>query len=122
MGETRVRDWGISPTVREGSAGTPLESFLAGHFDSLSEALDIHYNALLNQQAFDASASVARADLRKKISRQQKLLKQLPEDLASHADAEQQKRLGDLLLANLSTAKRDGKRVVLIDYFADDAA
>ncbi len=118
---------GSSPTrsgvgaVREGATGTPLESFLAGQFDSLSAALDTHYNALLNQQAFDASASTARADLRKKISRQQKLLKQLQADQASHAEAEQQKRLGDLLLANLSTAKRSRNRVKLIDYFSADA-
>ena len=59
--------------------------------------------------------------MRKKVSRQQKLLKQLQADLASHADAEQQKRLGDLLLANLSTAKRSRNRVKLIDYFSADA-
>ena len=59
--------------------------------------------------------------MRKKITRQQKLLKQLQADLASHADAEQQKRLGDLLLANLSTAKRSRNRVKLIDYFSADA-
>ncbi len=112
---------GISPTVREGSTGTPLESFLAGQFDLFSAALDSHYSALLNQQAFDASASAARADLRKRASRQQKLLKQLQADLASHSDAEQQKRLGDLLLANLSTAKRSRNRVKLIDYFSADA-
>jgi len=132
--ETRARERGISPTrgpqtgspagvgaVREGSTGTPLESFLAGQFDSFSAALDSHYSALLNQQAFDASASAARADLRKRASRQQKLLKQLQADLASHSDAEQQKRLGDLLLANLSTAKRSRNRVKLIDYFSADA-
>src|SRR5713226_990291 len=125
---------GISPTrgpqtgspagvgaVREGSTGTPLESFLAGQFDLFSAALDSHYSSLLNQQAFDASASAARADLRKRASRQQKLLKQLQADLASHSDAEQQKRLGDLLLANLSTAKRSRNRVKLIDYFSANA-
>jgi predicted ribosome quality control (RQC) complex YloA/Tae2 family protein len=133
-GETRVRERGTSPTrgpqtgspagvgaVREGSAGEPLESFLAGQFDSLSAALDVHYNALMNAQAFDASASAVRAELRKKISRQQRLLKQLQTDLKSHADAEEQKRLGDLLLANLSTARRRRNRVELIDYFSADA-
>ncbi len=107
--------------VREGETGTLLELFLAGQFDSLSAALDHHYSALLTQQAFDTQASTARAELRKSVSRQQKLLKQLQADLASHADAEQQKRLGDLLLANLSTAKRSHNRVKLIDYFSADA-
>jgi predicted ribosome quality control (RQC) complex YloA/Tae2 family protein len=120
-GEPRVRDRGSSPPVREGSISETLELHRAGEFDSLSEALDHYYNALLSQQAFDAHASAARADLRKKITRQQKLLKQLQADLASHSDAEQQKRLGDLLLANLSTAERGDNRVKLIDYFSPDA-
>jgi len=106
--------------VREGSVIEPLDR-TPGQFDSLSEALDHHYNALINAQAFDAQASNARADLRKKLSRQQKLLKTLQTGLAGHADAEQQKRLGDLLLANLSTARRSRDRVKLIDYFSADA-
>src|SRR5258708_690424 len=116
-----VRDRGISPIVREGSAVEIREVHRAGQIASLSEALDAHYSALLNQQAFDAHAAAARADLRKKISRQQKLLKQLQADLSGHANAEQQKRLGDLLLANLSTAKRSRDRVKLIDYFSPGA-
>jgi len=88
---------------------------------SASEAADAYYSALLVGQAFDNRAGAARAELRKKTTQRRKLLKQLEQDLATHAGAEQQKRLGDLLLANLSTATRDGKRVVLIDYFADDA-
>jgi len=89
---------------------------------SASEAADAHFSSLLVAQAFDNRAAVARADLRKKITQRKKLLKQLEQDLASHAGAAQQKHLGDLLLANLSTATRDGKRVVLIDYFTDDAS
>jgi predicted ribosome quality control (RQC) complex YloA/Tae2 family protein len=111
---------GSSPTAREGSVVEPFDR-TPGQFDSLSEALDRHYSALLTQLAFDVRASAARADLRKKISRQQKLVKQLQADLVSHSDAEQQKRLGDLLLANLSTAKRSRNRVKLIDYFSPDA-
>jgi predicted ribosome quality control (RQC) complex YloA/Tae2 family protein len=87
-----------------------------------SEAADAYFTSLLVEQAFENRAGAARADLRKKISHQKKLLKQLEKDLSSHANAELQKRVGDLLLANLSTAQRDGKRVVLIDYFTDDAS
>jgi predicted ribosome quality control (RQC) complex YloA/Tae2 family protein len=89
---------------------------------SASAAADAYFTSLLVEQAFDSRAGAARAELRKKITHQKRLIKQLEQDLASHADAEHHKRLGDLLLANLSTAQRDGKRVVLVDYFADDAA
>jgi predicted ribosome quality control (RQC) complex YloA/Tae2 family protein len=88
---------------------------------SASAAADAYFTSLLVEQAFDSRAGAARAELRKKIAHQKKLLKQLEQDLASHADADHHKRLGDLLLANLSTAKREGQRVVLVDYFADDA-
>lgn len=89
---------------------------------SASEAADAHFTSLLVEQAFEHRAASARAELRKKISHQKKLLKQLEKDLSSHADADQQKLVGDLLLANLSTAQRDGKRVVLTDYFTADAS
>src|SRR5438105_5713251 len=88
---------------------------------SASEAADAYFTSLLSEKAFDAKAAAARSKLRRKLSRQQKLLQELQKDLATHADAEQHKRIGDLLLANLGTATREGDRVKLIDYFADDA-
>src|SRR6266404_4636092 len=97
------------------------ETIRSEKFSSASEAADAYFTSLLSGQAFDAKASAARSSLRKKISRQQKLLQELQKDLATHADAEQHKRIGDLLLANLGTARREGNRIKLIDYFVDDA-
>jgi predicted ribosome quality control (RQC) complex YloA/Tae2 family protein len=93
-----------------------------GRHASASAAADAYFTSLLVRQSFDNRAGAARAELRKKLAHQTRLMKQLELDLASHANAETHKRLGDLLLANLSTAKREGQRVILIDYFADDAA
>src|SRR5437016_5203856 len=98
-----------------------IEKIRSGEFSSPSEAADAYFTSLLSEQTFDTKAAAARSKLRKKLSRQQKLLQELQKDLATHADAEQHKRIGDLLLANLGTAKREGNRVELIDYFADDA-
>jgi len=111
-----------APGARRSTPGGLIPTIHRGQHDSASEAADAYFSSLLVHQAFDSRAGAARAELRKKITHHQKLLKQLKLDLASHAGAEHHKRLGDLLLANLSTAKREGKRVVLIDYFADDAA
>lgn len=94
----------------------------SGKFPSPSEAADAYYTSLEAERAYAAQAGAARASLRKKVSQQQKLLKQLEADLQSHADAEQHKRIGDLLLSNIGTAKREGNRVTLIDYFSDDAS
>src|SRR5437763_3870211 len=88
---------------------------------SASEAADAYFTSLFSEQTFDAKAAAARSKLRKRTSRQQKLLQELQKDLATHADSEQHKHIGDLLLANLGTARREGNRVKLIDYFDDDA-
>jgi len=97
-----------------------LETIQSGK-SSASAAADAYFTSLLSKRAFDAKAAAARSKLRKRISRQEKLLQELQKDLATHADAEQHKRIGDLLLANLGTARREGNRVKLIDYFAEDA-
>ena len=98
-----------------------LKIIRSGQFDSPSEAADSYYTSLLSKQDFDLRAGNVRTNLTKKIAQQKKLVQRLQKDLASHADAEANKRLGDLLLANLTTAARTGNRVELIDYFAADA-
>jgi predicted ribosome quality control (RQC) complex YloA/Tae2 family protein len=90
--------------------------------ESISESLDAHCLALAARRAVDARLQTARTQLRKEISRREKLLKQLERDLRTHANADDEKRIGDLLLANITTAKRRGTTVVLTDYFAGDAA
>jgi predicted ribosome quality control (RQC) complex YloA/Tae2 family protein len=53
--------------------------------------------------------------------RREKLQQNLVRDLAAHGDADEHKRIGDLLLANLATAERAGARVRLTDYYAEGA-
>ena len=101
--------------------GEILELFQSGRFPSLSAAADAYYTSLAVRNAFDAKAATARAQMGKEISRHQTLLRKLRKDLAGHGNSEQQKRIGDLLLANLTTAERHGSIVKLVDYFADDA-
>jgi predicted ribosome quality control (RQC) complex YloA/Tae2 family protein len=79
---------------------------------SPSQTADAYFTSLLEERAFAARASAARAELRKKLAQQEKLLKQLERDLKSHEDAEQHKRVGDLLLANLTTGRREGQTVL----------
>lgn len=122
----QIGDSYLQPETNNESRATTRESKLLNQirskqFASASEAADGYFTSLLQEKSFAARAAAARAELRKKIAQQQKLLKQLQKDLGSHADAEAQKQMGDILLANLSTAKRKGNRVTLIDYFSDDA-
>src|SRR5213593_7154 len=89
----------------------------SGQFPSPSEAADAYYQSLDREMEFDQRAAAVRRQLKIEVVRQKKLLKKLEDDLAGHAEGEHHKRIGDLLLANISTAKRSGTRVSLIDYF-----
>jgi predicted ribosome quality control (RQC) complex YloA/Tae2 family protein len=101
---------------------TDLLKLIRGReFEAPSAAADHYFTSLLAERENAARAATARGELNRKVSQQQKLLKQLERDLGGHTNPEQHKRIGDLLLANLSTAKRNGDRVRLVDYFAEDA-
>ena len=88
---------------------------------SPSETADRYFTSLIAAKAQAARIASARAELRRKVSQQERLLGQLKEDLRQHEDPQQHKRIGDLLLANLTTAKRAGNHATLIDYFSEDA-
>ena len=90
-------------------------------FSTLSEAADNYYHALETERAFDARAAQARTRLHKEISQREKLQRNLAADLKAHGDAAEHKRIGDLLLANLGSAERQGRIVKLRDYYAEDA-
>ncbi|MDX6271643.1 MAG: hypothetical protein QOD28_2866, partial [Acidobacteriota bacterium] len=95
--------------------------FSRGTHASLSAAADAYYQALETTRAFDARAAAHRARLHALADKQKKLRRNLEKDLATHGDAAEHKRVGDLLLANISTAERRGSQVFLTDYYADDA-
>ncbi|HYX42458.1 MAG TPA: NFACT family protein [Pyrinomonadaceae bacterium] len=95
--------------------------FTQGAFATLSEAADAYYQARAAERAFAARATALAARLRQEAARREKLQRNLERDLAAHGDADEHRRIGDLLLANLATAEREGARVRLTDYYADDA-
>jgi len=90
-------------------------------FASFSAAADAFYQGLEANRAFAAQATSARARLRQEITRQRKLQKHLETDLAGHGEPDQHKRLGDLLLANIATAERQGNKTRLTDFYAEGA-
>ncbi|MDT5270787.1 MAG: hypothetical protein QOH49_2973 [Acidobacteriota bacterium] len=89
-------------------------------FSSLSEALDRYYLHQETERAFDTRAGSAAARLRQQIANLRKLRDNLRRDLAGHGDAEEHKRVGDLLLANIGTAVRVGSQVRLTDFYAEE--
>lgn len=88
---------------------------------SPSAFADAHYTALDSAREFHSRASAVRAKLLRAIRQQRKLKENLQRDLVEHGDPEAHKRIGDLLLSNIATAERRGNKVVIIDYYAEDA-
>lgn len=119
-------------TPREGEAGDAraesrasrparkAQDFPREGFASLSEALDQHYLQLEAERAFDARAGAAAARLRQQAAALRKLRDNLRRDLAAHGDADEHKRAGDLLIANIGTAAREGRTVLVTDFYAED--
>ncbi|MFZ1699198.1 MAG: NFACT RNA binding domain-containing protein [Pyrinomonadaceae bacterium] len=62
-------------------------------------------------------AAKARRKVLNQIKKSIKLIENLNGDLEKHGNPEMWKRSGDLLLANLSTARRVGDKVSVTDYF-----
>ena len=90
-----------------------------GDFRSISEAAQQYYREVEAEAEFKTAAATLKDQVRREISKQEKLRANLQKDLVAHGAAEDHKRLGDLLLANMSNAKRDGARVTLTDYYAE---
>jgi predicted ribosome quality control (RQC) complex YloA/Tae2 family protein len=111
-----------APERAEGFTPKPpaAESFPQNDSVSLSEALDVFY---LNQEVekkFQAKVGAARSKLNQETNKSKKLLKKLSQDLENHGDADNWKKLGDLLLANLATAAREKDKVLVMDYFDEN--
>jgi len=91
--------------------------------DPLSEyssvAVDAYFTRLDAQQQFQTKAANARGTIKKSLLQKQKLRINLEADLARHGDAEAHQKLGNLLLANLTTAVRVGSHTTIVDYYAE---
>ena len=103
------------------SDSAPEVEFMPEDAGSISSALDRHYSERERENRFRSRAEEARKKLAREIARRQRLIQSLEDDLGGHGDAEKWKRYGDLILANLSTAKRRGDNIIVLDYFDETA-
>lgn len=94
---------------------------IQGDFSTISEAADAYYLQRAAAESFSSRANALLARLKKELAQNRKLQNNLAKDLTTHGDPEQHKRRGDLLLANIATARRSGNKVFVTDYYADGA-
>jgi predicted ribosome quality control (RQC) complex YloA/Tae2 family protein len=71
-------------------------------------------------QEAEGLAAKARRRLHADINKRRRLIANMRGDLVKHGDPEEWKRIGDLILANLSTAARHGDVIKLLDYFDEN--
>jgi len=73
------------------------------------------------ENSFRSQAHNVGARLQKVLTQKRRLRTNLQKDLVGHGDAETHRMLGDLLLANVTTAVRDGLKVRITDYYSEGA-
>ncbi len=92
-----------------------------GVFATLSAAADEYYLRRERAKTFASRAKALLGSLEKQLSATRRLRNNLERDLTEHGDPQQHKRLGDLLLANIANAEREGSTVRLKDYYSEGA-
>ena len=107
------------PTTQPSVPAQKKSLVIKGDHESLSAALDAHYQELENKNAFERLATKARSKVRQELQQRVKLKSNLEQDLASHGNPDEHKRIGDLLLANISTAKRNNSKTLLKDFYSE---
>ena len=86
---------------------------------SLSETLDEYYLEKADEKKFQSRAAAAKGKVNAEIRKRETLLGKLDQDLVHHGNAERWKKTGDLLLANAATARREGGKIFVTDFFDD---
>jgi predicted ribosome quality control (RQC) complex YloA/Tae2 family protein len=117
QGQARLNEQYVPPAL---PVMEPRETLPDGP-GSPSAQLDAYFAALDEKRLFDSRAKDLRSKLTRSIRQQHTLKEHLKQDLIRHGDPEEHKRTGDLLLANIATAVRDGDKVRVTDYYAEGA-
>lgn len=113
----------LPPAGRPGAAvkerSGPEDLAAATAAGSPSEAIEELYAELAAKKKIDELAGSALRRVAAELDQRHKLIRKLNADLVGHGDADEWKRRGDLLLANVATARREVGKFVVIDFFDD---
>lgn len=93
------------------------EEFVRNDYPTMSEALDADFTERQKEAAFEAVKQSALAKAQKELTKALKLREKLKHELIEHKNTEVLKRQGDLILASISTAKRQGDKVTVTDFY-----
>lgn len=91
-------------------------------FSRLSEAADQYYRARRRAIALRAEHSKLKQMLAREINRRESTLKLIQSDRVRFEHPENLKRYGNLILANLASARTDQTTITVVDYYDPDQA
>jgi predicted ribosome quality control (RQC) complex YloA/Tae2 family protein len=96
------------------------EGMVRLQFPTLSEAAGLYYSVRARQKALRDSYNSVRQLLSQEIRKIESALGAIEKDLARFEDPEKLKRYGELIHANLATARVAGSKARVIDYYHPD--
>src|SRR5215213_500162 len=101
---------------------TLAEGFNRYEFETLSDASDEYYKARSKAKEFQAGLNQLKRSLTEEVKKRRSILDAIDADRRRFEDPDRLKRFGDLLLANLATARVDGSRARVTDYYDPEQA
>lgn len=86
-------------------------------FATLNEATDRYFDLLARVDQFVTRRNALQAKLKNEIAKLATLLGKLKDEQAEYQHADEYRKRGDLILANLATLRREHNRIYLIDLY-----
>jgi predicted ribosome quality control (RQC) complex YloA/Tae2 family protein len=93
------------------------QGMLRNEFSTLSLASDVYYSARNQQKALQNRYNSARQLIAQEIKKREAAASAIDRDRERFEDPDRLKRYGDLLLANLATARVAGAKAKVIDFY-----
>lgn len=106
----------------------PLEEFLHGKacevstFDTMNAAAEQYYRTLVERQRYDALKTSLLQPLKARVAKLQKKREHLLTQQQQIGQAEDYKRKGELLTANMYQVSKGMSSVEVVDYYSEDQA
>ena len=112
-----TRDDFILSPIRIGA----LDRLCESRFETFNEAADRYFSLLLRNERFAARKSALVKHAKKEIERAEITIKKLAEDRKNFEDPFQFKKYGELILANMRSARREGSFMEVDDLYEPGA-
>jgi predicted ribosome quality control (RQC) complex YloA/Tae2 family protein len=99
---------------------TIAANLVENRFPTLNSAADSYFALLARIEAFHSHRNASLTKIKSEVSRLESLQAKLHEEMEEFSHADEYRRIGDLILANLATLRRADGGLFVIDFFDTD--